>query len=91
LLRAAAAVRGETFVVGDLLPAPHREVVQFICDEYGVPMPPSAPLESLHASLRADRRVDASRALARLGVALRYPSYREGMAPSATILRATGR
>jgi nucleoside-diphosphate-sugar epimerase len=79
-----AAVRGETFLVGDREPAPHIEVVEFVCETYRVPMPPSAPLETLHASLRADRAVDASRALARLGVTLRYPSYRQGMAPEAT-------
>ena len=47
----------------------------------GVPLPPFVPLESVHESLRADRRIDASRALATLGVTLRYPTYREGMAP----------
>jgi nucleoside-diphosphate-sugar epimerase len=79
-----AAVRGETFVVGDREPAPHIEVVQFVCETYRVPMPASAPLETLHASLRADRAVDSSRALTQLGVTLRYPSYRQGMAPDAT-------
>jgi nucleoside-diphosphate-sugar epimerase len=68
-------------VVGDREPAPHVEVVRFICEAYGVPMPPFVPLESVHESLRADRRVDGSRALAELGVTLLYPSYRQGMAP----------
>lgn len=84
LLLACAQAPGETFVVGDLCPAPHIEVVRYICDTYHVPMPPSAPLETLHPSLRADRRVDASHALSSLAVRLRYPSYREGMAPDAT-------
>jgi nucleoside-diphosphate-sugar epimerase len=84
LCLAAAQAPGETFVVGDLLPAPHIDVVRFICERYGVPMPESAPLESVHASLQADRQVDPRRALERLGVTLRYPSYREGMAPEAT-------
>lgn len=81
---AAQDLRGETLLVGDLEPAPHVDVVRFICDAYGVPMPPFVPLESVHESLRADRLVDASRALAKLGVTLRYPTYREGMAPAAT-------
>jgi nucleoside-diphosphate-sugar epimerase len=76
--------RGETFVVGDREPAPHIDVVRFICSAYRVPLPESAPLEAQHASLRADRAVDPSRALERLGVTLRYPSYRQGMAPEAT-------
>jgi nucleoside-diphosphate-sugar epimerase len=82
-----AELRGQTLLVGDLEPAPHGDVVRFICEAYGVPMPPFVPLESVHESLRADRRVDASRALTRLGVTLRFPSYRDGMAPTATGLR----
>ncbi len=73
----------DTFVVGDLTPAPHIDVVRFVCETFGVPLPPFVPLESVHESLRADRRVDPSRALARAGIALRYPSYREGMARAA--------
>jgi nucleoside-diphosphate-sugar epimerase len=81
---ASAAWRAQTFVVGDLAPAPHSEVVRFICKEYGVALPPMVPLDAVHESLRADRRVDATRALSLLGVTLRYPSYREGMAAAAT-------
>lgn len=79
-----AALPRETMVVGDREPAPHGDVVRFICDAYGVPMPPFVPLESVHESLRADRRVDASRALAASGITLRYPSYEDGMSPAAT-------
>lgn len=84
LVLAAGNVRGETFVVGDRSPAAHRDVVQFICDEYGVPLPATIPLEEAPESLRADRAIDSSRALLRLGVTLRFPSYRDGMARSAT-------
>lgn len=86
LILAASSVRGKTFVVGDLAPGPQIDVVRFICEAYGVALPDSLPLEDAPASLRADRRVDPSRALAMLGVKLRYPSYREGMAPAATSL-----
>jgi len=75
---------GETLVVGDSEPAPHIDVVRFVCDVYRVPLPESAPLETLHASLRADRAVDGTYALTRLQVQLRYPSYKQGMAPAAT-------
>lgn len=81
---ASARVRGETFVVGDLAPAPQREVAAFVSAQYGVPMPPSVPLEEVHETLRADRAVDATRALTQLGVTLRYPTYREGMARAVT-------
>lgn len=87
-LAAPSKGRNETFVVGDLEPAPHVDVVRWVAEAYGVPLPPFVPLESVHESLRADRRVDASRALANLGVTLRYPTYREGMAPSVTGLHA---
>jgi nucleoside-diphosphate-sugar epimerase len=81
--------RGDTMLVGDLDPAPHGDVVRFISEAYGVPLPPFVPLESVHESLRADRRVDGSRALAASGVTLRYPSYKDGMSPAATGLSAT--
>lgn len=88
LVLASSATRGRTFVVGDRTPAPHLEVVRWICEAYGVPLPPSVPLDQAHVSLRGDRRVDPSAALAALGVALRVPSYQLGMAPSATGLVA---
>ena len=76
---AARARRGETFVVGDLAPVPHIEVVRFVCERHGVPLPPMIPWEQAHETLRADRSVDSRRAREVLGVTLRYPSYREGM------------
>lgn len=78
---ATAAARGDCFVVGDLDPAPHREVVSFVCAAWGCAPPPQVPLAEADESLRADRRVDPSRALAVLGVTLAYPSYRDGMRP----------
>lgn len=80
LLLAAVETRGETYVVGDLNPAPHIDVVRFVCEQYGLPLPAAVPWESVHESLRADRAVDPARALRELGVTLRYPTYREGMA-----------
>ena len=80
----AKGVPARTYVVGDRHPAPHREVVEHVCQVYGVPFPPSIPLEEAHPSLRADRAVDPSGILALASVSLRYPSYREGMAPTAT-------
>ncbi|HEU4411892.1 MAG TPA: NAD(P)H-binding protein [Polyangiaceae bacterium] len=74
------AQRGETFVVGDLAPAPQLEVVSWLCQRLGLPLPPSAPPDQVHPSLRGGRAVDPRRALARLGVTLRYPTYREGFA-----------
>lgn len=78
MLLASDATPGETFVVGDSAPCPQREMVAWLCAELGLPLPPSAPLAEVHETLRRNRRIDGSRALARLGVRLKYPSYREG-------------
>ena len=75
-------MRGETFVVGDLDPGTQAETVRWLAEAYGAPMPPSVPLESVHETLRGDRRVDPSRALRVLGVSLAYPSYKDGMSPA---------
>lgn len=71
-------VRGRVLVVGDDAPVPQREVVAWLAERLGVPMPASVPLDEVDESLRADRAVDASEAKRALGVSLRYPTYREG-------------
>jgi hypothetical protein len=76
LLLASASAPGETLVVGDLEPCRQIDMVRWLCAELSLPMPGSAPLESVHETLRRNRRVDSSTALARLGVTLKYPSYR---------------
>lgn len=76
--------RGDTFVIGDEAPAPHIEVIRYICETYNCPLPPTIPLESAHASLQADRAIDSARARASLKVTLRFPSYRDGMSRAAT-------
>ncbi len=90
LVLAAERTQRRIFVVGDRSPAPQLEVVSWICAVYGVSLPPFVPLESVHVSLRGDRRVDPTGALTALGVELLHPSYRTGMAPEATGL-ASGR
>lgn len=83
-LAAGDHARGDTFVIGDENPAPHIEVVRFICETYGCPLPPSIPLDQAHATLQADRAVNSARAREHLKHKLRYPSYREGMSRAAT-------
>lgn len=80
LVLATREVRRETFVVGDLAPATQNEIAEWVAQEYGFPRPPYVPIESVHETLRADRRIDGSRALAMLDVTLAYPSYVDGMA-----------
>jgi nucleoside-diphosphate-sugar epimerase len=79
LLLASAATPGETFVVGDLEPCRQRDMVTWLCHQLNLPFPASAPLSEVHETLRRNRRVDSSRALERLGVTLRFPTYREGL------------
>lgn len=70
--------RGETFVVGDLAPVSQREVVAWLASAMGLPMPGSADPETVHHTLRGGRAIDPTRAIERLGVTLRYPTYKEG-------------
>ena len=79
LASARESLRGETFVVGDLEPARQCDIVRWICNTYGCPYPASVPEQEVHETLRRNRRVDPTRALAKLDVVLRYPSYRDGM------------
>jgi nucleoside-diphosphate-sugar epimerase len=78
LLLASAETPGETFVVGDLEPCRQRDMVAWLCARFGLPFPESAPLDQVHETLRRNRRVNPRRALERLGVTLKYPTYREG-------------
>jgi nucleoside-diphosphate-sugar epimerase len=85
LLLASARTPGETFVVGDLEPCRQRDMVAWLCAQLGLPFPASASLAEVHETLRRNRRIDASRALARLGVTLKYPTYREALTHSSLL------
>lgn len=71
-------VRG-AWPVADLEPARQRDIAAFVCRLTGCPMPAAAPPESLHRTLRANRRVDGRAVFRAHGLALQYPSYREGI------------
>lgn len=77
---AALGVRDERFVAGDLLPASHHEVVAFLCEAMGLPVPAAVPAREVDESLRVERRVDAARLWSTIGRAPRFPTYREGFA-----------
>lgn len=68
----------ETYVIADDCPAEQGEVIRFLAQRLGVPVPPSVPLESAPETLRHDRRVDASRLKRDAQLSWRYPNYREG-------------
>lgn len=71
---------GEVFVVADDTPVPQIVAVRGLCAMLGVEVPASVPLEEAAETLRHDRAVDNRRVRERLGVTLRFPSWREGFA-----------
>ena len=85
---------GAVYNVCDDLPAPSAEVVEHACRLLGVAPPPIEPFESatlsaISRSFFADnKRVDNARIKRELGVRLRYPDYRAGLA---AILAEEGR
>jgi nucleoside-diphosphate-sugar epimerase len=65
-------------LAGDDEPAPVRDVVAFVADLFGLPLPPRGDRAAAHATLRGDRRVDSRATRERFGVRLAYPTYRDG-------------
>jgi nucleoside-diphosphate-sugar epimerase len=68
------------YPVADLWPCPAREIAAYCAERFGYPMPPSIEALPESDTRGSDRRVDGRTITRLLGVALRYPSYREGLA-----------
>ena len=74
------------FNVTDDEPAPPQDVVAFAADLIGVEPPPETDFETADLTPMArsfygeNKRVLNRRIMQELGVALRYPTYREGLA-----------
>jgi nucleoside-diphosphate-sugar epimerase len=66
--------------VADLEPVRSREIAAYCAELLGVPMPQPAAAEELSETRRANRRVDGRAVCRRLGLSLRYPTFREGLA-----------
>jgi nucleoside-diphosphate-sugar epimerase len=77
---------GTVYNVADDEPAPPDAVIAYACDLLGVEPPPLIPFETAELSPMArsfyadDKRVSNRRIKEALGVTLRYPTYREGLA-----------
>lgn len=77
---------GRIYNLADDLPAPQPEVVEYACNLLNAPLPPLVPFEKAELSpmarefYSANRRVSNARLRGELGYALRYPTYREGLA-----------
>ncbi len=89
LLEAAIArgKPGAVYLGTDQRPATQAEVVEHIVERYGLPRPPTIPLEEARVRMSRDafamitgsKRLDASHTLAELGVRLRFPNYIAGL------------
>jgi nucleoside-diphosphate-sugar epimerase len=84
---AAAAVHGATgpILASDLEPAPPQDLITHACALLGIAPPPEVPFEAARLSEMAqsfyaeNKRLRPTR-LAELGVVLRHPTWREGLA-----------
>ena len=78
---------GAIYNVVDDLPASNSEVIAYACELLGLPVPPVLPWDEVAPTMSAmarsfyaeNRRVRNDRLKRELGVALRYPTYREGL------------
>lgn len=71
-----------TYPVADDHPCTSLEIASYCAELMKLPLPPFAPVAEVERSRRSNRRVDGRAIRAALGVALRYPTYREGIAAS---------
>jgi nucleoside-diphosphate-sugar epimerase len=78
---------GAIYNVADDLPAATGEIVDFACALLGKPVPPAVPWDEVAPTMSAmarsfyaeNRRVRNDKIKNELGVALRYPTYKEGL------------
>lgn len=77
---------GAAYNVCDDDPAPPQDVIAHAAELLGLPVPPAIPFETAEMSPMArsfyaeSKRVDNARIKSELGVQLRYPDYRTGLA-----------
>ena len=78
---------GAIYNVADDLPAPNSDVIAYACELLALPVPSLIPWDQAAPTMSAmarsfyaeNRRVRNDRIKQELGVALRYPTYREGL------------
>lgn len=68
---------GECYLVGDKLPARHRDVFLWLCERLKLD-PAGFAGKNAGGTIRADRSVDGATILKRLEYELRYPDYKMG-------------
>ena len=78
-------IAGNLFNIADNEPAPPQDVIEYACVLLGVDSPPLTPIEDADITdmarsfYRDNKRVKNDRMKERLGVTLKYPTYREGL------------
>jgi nucleoside-diphosphate-sugar epimerase len=78
---------GAIYNVVDDLPASSSDLIAYACELLGRPVPPAIPWAEIEPTMSAmarsfyseNRRVRNDRLKRELGIALRYPTYREGL------------
>ncbi len=79
---------GAIYNVCDDDPAPPQDVIEYAAQMLGRPVPPAVPFDTAHMTAMArsffaeSKRVRNDRMKKDLGVSLKYPTYREGLAAS---------
>ena len=87
---------GSVYNLCDDLPAPPQQVIKYAADLMGVAPPPEEKFETAEMSpmarsfYSASRRVSNRKLREELGVALAYPTYREGLAATLAEEKARG-
>ncbi len=83
-LACAALVRedGGAWPVADLEPARSKDIAAFVAKLTGCGFPESSRSEDLHATRRANRRVDGRAVFRLLEIQLKFPTYRDGIPAS---------
>ena len=87
---AAALVRPDVvgaYPVADEEPATSLEITRFCSELLGSPMPGFVAIDDVHHTRRSDRRVNGQTICRKLGIELRYKSYRSGIPASIEKLR----
>jgi len=80
--------KGGIYLASDARPASQQEVASYIVDTYELPSPTVLSVDeaklrmtpSVFRMVTGSKRLDSSRTLDALGVSLRYPDYRTGLA-----------
>lgn len=73
---------GGVWPVADNEPCTSREIAEYCAELLGIGVPESVAPDGVHRTRRANRKVDGSAIRRRLGIELKYPTYRDGIAVS---------